>query len=52
MRSVVSIAVSLVLVGAAMLLAGVGAPAIWIAAATTGLALVVITLAAGRRAGP
>ena len=47
------IAVPMMLVGASMLIAGIGATALWIAVVTVGIALVVISQgklgAAGRR---
>ena len=42
MRIVLSIAVVLMLVGAVMLVAGVGASALWIAVITVGIGLVLI----------
>jgi hypothetical protein len=42
------IAVPLLLLGAAMLIAGIGAPAVWIAVTAVGTALVVISRANGR----
>ena len=42
MKPLLWIAVPLLLVGAAMLVAGIGAPGLWIAVIAVGLALVVI----------
>ena len=42
------IAVPLMLLGAAMLIAGIGAPALWIGVITVGIALVAISGARGR----
>jgi hypothetical protein len=42
MKPLLWIAVALMLPGAAMLVAGIGAPALWIAAITVGIALVVV----------
>jgi hypothetical protein len=42
MTPLVWIAVLLMVIGAVMLIAGIGAPALWIAAITVGIALVVI----------
>jgi hypothetical protein len=42
------IAVPLMLLGAAMLIAGIGAHALWIGTITVGIALVAVTLAQGR----
>jgi hypothetical protein len=42
MRLIVWIAIALMLTGAVMLVAGFGAAALWIAAVTVGIALVVI----------
>jgi hypothetical protein len=49
MTPLVWIAVALMLVGAFMLVAGIGAPALWIAVVTVGIALVAIDRVRGRR---
>ncbi len=49
MRPFVWIAVALMLTGAFMLVAGIGAPALWIAVVTVGIALVVIDQTRSRR---
>ena len=49
MKALLAVAVLLMLVGAAMLLAGVGASALWISLVTVGVGLVVIASHDGRR---
>jgi hypothetical protein len=44
MTALVWIAVALMVIGALMLIVGVGAPGLWIAVVTVGIALVVIGL--------
>jgi hypothetical protein len=48
MRPIVWIAVALLLLGAVMLLAGIGLAGLWIAVITVGIALVVIYQLRGR----
>jgi hypothetical protein len=48
MTLLVWIAVALMVVGAVMLIAGIGAPGLWIAAVTVGIAVVVIDRARRR----
>jgi membrane-bound ClpP family serine protease len=48
MKPSVWIAVALMFIGAIMLVADLGAPALWIAAVTVGIALAVIGLHRGR----
>jgi hypothetical protein len=43
------VAVALMLIGAVLLVAGIGAPALWIAVITVGIALVAIDRLRGRR---
>jgi hypothetical protein len=50
--SLLWIAVSLMLLGAGMLVAGIGAPALWIAVVTVGIALVVIGRVKSSAPGP
>jgi hypothetical protein len=49
MTAFIWIAVALMLIGAVMLVAGIGAPALWIAVITVGIALVAIDRLRGRR---
>jgi hypothetical protein len=49
MTALIWIAVTLMLIGAVMLVAGVGAPALWIAVITVGITLVAIDRARLRR---
>jgi hypothetical protein len=49
MTAFIWIAVALMLIGAVMLVAGIGAPALWIAVITLGIALVAIDRIRARR---
>jgi hypothetical protein len=49
MTAFIWIAVALMLIGAVLLVAGVGAPALWIAVITVGIAMVAIDRVRARR---
>jgi len=48
MKPVLGLAVALMLIGAVMLVAGFGAPAVWIGVITVGIALTAIEITRGR----
>ena len=49
MKPLLGVAVALMLIGAVMLVADFGAPALWIGGITVGIALTAIELTRGRR---